>query len=52
MQLFTETKFCAFYLDQKNIYLGKQYFLSSGYGFPLTKGSLLRSHVDKWYKTI
>ena len=34
--------------DSKNIYIGKQFFLSSGYGFPMTKGSLLRDHFDKW----
>jgi hypothetical protein len=35
-----------FSADQ-NVYIGKETFMSSGYGFPMIKGSPLQGHVNK-----
>jgi hypothetical protein len=37
-----------FLLENVNIYIGKDTFLPSGYGFPMIKGSPLERQVNKW----
>jgi hypothetical protein len=41
-----QLEFC-FSVNQ-DVYVSKETFLPSGYGFPMTKGSYLLTHVNKW----
>jgi hypothetical protein len=46
VEFFFEEIIQFFVLVNPDIYLGKETFLPSGYGFPMAKGLPLKKHVD------
>ena len=48
MKDFTKTFSYFVWTENSDIYVGKETFLPSGYGLPMTKGHLLQNSINKW----